>query len=109
MERPLANGSISGNGVNKGNGTSNDVNNGHGYNHVKEPSYNNGSMGPGEDQTTLAPAMRLSWQIQSVDAVFASKVPPRLSDLSKEAMIQHIKDGDLRFLTVRSNIEFIIY
>ena len=42
---------------------------------------------------------QLSWEIRNVDAVFENKIG-RISDLTKEAMLQNIKDGDLRFLGV---------
>ena len=53
----------------------------------------------GQAVSSLFPAMRFSWEIKSVDAVFCNGVA-RLNDLSKEAIIQAIKDQDLRFLTV---------
>ena len=43
--------------------------------------------------------MRFSWEIKSVDALFCNGLT-RLNDLSKEAILQAIKDGDLRFLQV---------
>ena len=57
----------------------------------------------GQAVSSLFPAMRFSWEIKSVDAVFCNGVA-RLNDLSKEAIIQAIKDQDLRFLTVFSII-----
>ena len=54
----------------------------------------------GQAVSSLFPAMRFSWEIKSVDAVFCNGVA-RLNDLSKEAIIQAIKEQDLRFLTVR--------
>ena len=53
----------------------------------------------GQAVSSLFPAMRFSWEIKSVDAVFCNGVA-RLNDLSKEAIIQAIKEQDLRFLTV---------
>ena len=55
----------------------------------------------GQAVSSLFPSMRFSWEIKSVDAVFCNGVA-RLNDLSKEAIIQAIKDQDLRFLTVIS-------
>jgi hypothetical protein len=43
--------------------------------------------------------MRFSWEIKSVDAVFCNGLA-RINDLSKEAILQCINDGDLRFLSV---------
>ena len=48
----------------------------------------------------LIPAMRFSWEISNVDSVFSNGVA-RITDLTKEAMLQAIIDKDLRFLTVR--------
>ena len=48
----------------------------------------------------LIPAMRFSWEITNVDSVFSNGVA-RITDLTKEAMLQAIIDKDLRFLTVR--------
>ena len=48
----------------------------------------------------LIPAMRFSWEISNVDSVFSNGVA-RITDLTKEAMLQAIVDKDLRFLTVR--------
>ena len=45
--------------------------------------------------------MRFSWEIKSVDALFCNGLT-RFGDLSKEGILQAIKDGDLRFLLVRS-------
>ena len=53
----------------------------------------------GHAVSALFPAMRFSWDIKSVDAVFSNGVA-RLNDLTKEAMLQAIKDEDLRFLSV---------
>ena len=53
----------------------------------------------GHAVSALFPAMRFSWEIKSVDAVFSNGVA-RLNDLTKEAMLQAIKEEDLRFLTV---------
>ena len=69
--------------------------------------------------SALFPAMRFSWEIKSVDAVFCnglsrfSTLSPllskkhqylititRVNDLSKEAILQCINEGDLRFLAV---------
>ena len=43
--------------------------------------------------------MRFSWEISNVDSVFSNGLA-RVNDLTKEAMLQAIKDKDLRFLTV---------
>ena len=56
--------------------------------------------------------IRFSWEIKSVDAVFTngsigSSVglgATKLTDLSKEAMLQAIIDQDMRFLSVSSGI-----
>ena len=48
----------------------------------------------------IIPAMRFSWEISNVDSVFTNGVA-RINDLTKEAMLQAIKEKDLRFLTVR--------
>merc|ERR1719270_1409577 len=61
--------------------------------------------------SSLFPAMRFSWEIKSVDAVFTngsigSSVglgATKLTDLSKEAMLQAIIDQDMRFLSDDSN------
>ena len=70
---------------------------------VQEPELGNTAVGNGTSNgqavSSLFPAMRFSWEIKSVDAVFCNGVA-RLNDLSKEAIIQAIKDQDLRFLTV---------
>ena len=50
--------------------------------------------------SSLYPEMRFSWEIKSVDALFCNGLT-RLSDLSKEAILQAIKDSDLRFLQVK--------
>ena len=63
--------------------------------------------GNGLAMSSLYPEMRFSWEIKSVDALFCNGLT-RLSDLSKEAILQAIKDGDLRFLQVRrAKIEII--
>lgn len=62
--------------------------------------------GNGLAMSSLYPEMRFSWEIKSVDALFCNGLT-RLSDLSKEAILQAIKDGDLRFLQVSANIEII--
>ena len=49
--------------------------------------------------SSLYPEMRFSWEIKSVDALFCNGLT-RLNDLSKEAILQAIKDSDLRFLQV---------
>ena len=49
--------------------------------------------------SSLYPEMRFSWEIKSVDALFCNGLT-RVGDLSKEAILQAIKDGDLRFLQV---------
>ena len=51
----------------------------------------------GHAVSALIPALGFSWGIKS--AVF-SNVVARLNDLTKEAMLQAIKDQDLRFLSV---------
>ena len=51
--------------------------------------------------SALYPEMRFSWEIKSVDALFCNGLT-RFGDLSKEGILQAIKDGDLRFLQVRS-------
>ena len=55
--------------------------------------------GHGLAMSSLYPEMRFSWEIKSVDALFCNGLT-RLGDLSKEAILQAIKDGDLRFLQV---------
>ena len=62
--------------------------------------------------SSLFPAMRFSWEIKSVDAVFASNgsvtsTLTKMTDLSKEAMLQAIIDQDMRFLAV-SNFKFLL-
>lgn len=54
-------------------------------------------------QSSLLPSMRFSWEISNVDSVFSngSMAVARFNDLSKEAMLQAIKEKDLRFLSVR--------
>ena len=65
-----------------------------------------GSPEPGNTHqavSSIFPAMRFSWEIKSVDAVFCnggSYGIPRINDLTKEAMLQAITDQDLRFLAV---------
>jgi hypothetical protein len=49
--------------------------------------------------SALFPAMGFSWGLKSGDAVFSNGVA-RLNDLTKEAMLQAVKDQDLRFLSV---------
>ena len=61
----------------------------------------------GQAVSSLFPAMRFSWEIKSVDAVFCNGVA-RLNDLSKEAIIQAIKEQDLRFLTVRFKVIYFV-
>ena len=59
--------------------------------------------GNGLAMSSLYPEMRFSWEIKSVDALFAAPMCnglTRLGDLSKEAILQAIRDGDLRFLQV---------
>ena len=53
--------------------------------------------------------MRFSWEIKSVDAVFSNgsvttSSLTKMTDLSKEAMLQAIGDQDMRFLSVNINI-----
>ena len=55
--------------------------------------------GNGLAMSSLYPEMRFSWEIKSVDALFCNGLT-RVGDLSKEAILQAIKDGDLRFLQV---------
>ena len=50
--------------------------------------------------SALIPALGLSWGVKTGDQVFSNGVA-RLNDLTKEAMLQAIKDKDLRFLSVR--------
>lgn len=50
--------------------------------------------------SALIPALGLSWEVKTGDQVFSNGVA-RLNDLTKEAMLQAIKDKDLRFLSVR--------
>ena len=70
--------------------------------------------------SSIFPAMRFSWEIKSVDAVFCnggSYGIPRINDLSKEAMLQAITNQDLRFLAViqlrqmsrRYNVDYKLY
>ena len=56
--------------------------------------------GQGLAMSSLYPEMRFSWEIKSVDALFCNGLT-RLNDLSKEAILQAIKDADLRFLQVK--------
>ena len=68
----------------------------------------------GQAVSSIFPAMRFSWEIKSVDAVFCnggSYGIPRINDLTKEAMLQAITDQDLRFLAVIQfrNIGYIGY
>ena len=68
----------------------------------------------GQAVSSIFPAMRFSWEIKSVDAVFCnggSYGIPRINDLTKEAMLQAITDQDLRFLAVIQfrNIRYIGY
>ena len=50
--------------------------------------------------SALIPALGLSWGAKTGGQVFSNGVA-RLNDLTKEAMLQAIKDKDLRFLSVR--------
>ena len=50
--------------------------------------------------SALIPALGLSWGVKTGVQVFSNGVA-RLNDLTKEAMLQAIKDKDLRFLSVR--------
>ena len=68
--------------------------NGHPVSQVVE-----GRNGTGHGVSTIIPAMRFSWEISNVDSVFTNGLA-RVNDLSKEAMLQAIKDKDLRFLAV---------
>ena len=63
------------------------------------PVSGNGSTS-GLAVSALLPALGLSWGVKTGDAVFSNGVA-RLNDLTKEAMLQAIKDRDLRFLSVR--------
>ena len=53
----------------------------------------------GHGVANMIPAMRFSWEISNVDSVFTNGVA-RFNDLTKEAMLQAIKEKDLRFLSV---------
>ena len=75
------------------------MSNGHPVSRVMEGS--NGHTG-GHGVPPITPAMRFSWEISNVDSVFTNGLA-RVNDLSKEAMLQAIKDKDLRFLTVSQN------
>ena len=55
--------------------------------------------GNGLAMSALYPEMRFSWEIKSVDALFCNGLT-RFGDLSKEGILQAIKEGDLRFLQV---------
>ena len=68
--------------------------NGHPVSQVVE-----GRNGTGHGVSNIIPAMRFSWEISNVDSVFTNGLA-RVNDLSKEAMLQAIKDKDLRFLAV---------
>ena len=57
--------------------------------------------GNGLAMSALYPEMRFSWEIKSVDALFCNGLT-RFGDLSKEGILQAIKDQDLRFLQVSS-------
>ena len=73
--------------------TENGVANGHAMSQIVQSSC----------QSSLLPSMRFSWEISNVDSVFSngSMAVARFNDLSKEAMLQAIKEKDLRFLSVR--------
>ena len=61
----------------------------------------------GHTVANIIPQMRFSWEISNVDSVFSNGVAvARFNDLTKEAMLQAIKDRDLRFLSV--SLEFQI-
>ena len=49
--------------------------------------------------SSMIPSMRFSWEISNVDSVFTNGMA-RFNDLTKEAMLQAIKEKDLRFLSV---------
>ena len=66
-------------------------------NGVSHHVVSNGSSG--HDVSTIIPSMRFSWEISNVDSVFTNGLA-RFNDLTKEAMLQAIKEKDLRFLTV---------
>ena len=72
--------------------------NGHPVSRVVEGSNGTGHT-VGHGVSTIIPAMRFSWEISNVDSVFTNGLA-RVNDLSKEAMLQAIKDKDLRFLAV---------
>ena len=72
--------------------------NGHAVSRVVEGSNGTGHT-VGHGVSTIIPAMRFSWEISNVDSVFTNGLA-RVNDLSKEAMLQAIKDKDLRFLAV---------
>ena len=74
------------------------VANGHPVSRVVEGSNGTGHT-VGHGVSTIIPAMRFSWEISNVDSVFTNGLA-RVNDLSKEAMLQAIKDKDLRFLAV---------
>ena len=62
----------------------------------------------GHTVANIIPQMRFSWEISNVDSVFSNGVAvARFNDLTKEAMLQAIKDRDLRFLSV--SFEFQIW
>ena len=64
--------------------------------------------GNGLAMSALYPEMRFSWEIKSVDALFCNGLT-RFGDLSKEGILQAIKDGDLRFLQVRALVLWYFY
>ena len=74
------------------------VANGHPVSRVVEGSNGTGHT-VGHGVSTIIPAMRFSWEISNVDSVFTNGLA-RVNDLTKEAMLQAIKERDLRFLAV---------
>ena len=60
----------------------------------------------GHNVANIIPQMRFSWEISNVDSVFSNGVAvARFNDLTKEAMLQAIKERDLRFLSVSSEFQ----
>ena len=74
------------------------VGNGHAVSH----NGNGHAPSPASAMATIIPAMSFSWEISNIDNVFSNGAAvARFNDLTKEAMLQAIKEKDLRFLTVR--------
>ncbi len=56
----------------------------------------------GAAMSSLYPEMRFSWEIKSVDALFCNGMT-RVGDLSREAILQSLREHDLSVLKEETN------